>query len=248
MRALVVVEVEVALQRRKQIEAAGEDAGVDEFVLQGPPQTLDENVVQGAASAIHTDRDAALLERRQKIGRGELRSLIGVPDLGLTESKRGLQRSQAEARLHGIGEFPTEHEAAEPIHDGHQALEAATHRKVRNIGAPDVIRPLDRNAAQQVRVDLVARRRPAQIRFRMKGFDTQNPHQPLDALAVDLQRDGHPAAAVERAIQVQFVESPQQAQVLGALRPRLVVIGRARQTEEFALLLDGQARMLGIDL
>jgi hypothetical protein len=57
----VVVEVEVAVQRREQVQAAGEVAGIDEFVLHRAPQTLDENVVQGAASSIHADRDAALL-------------------------------------------------------------------------------------------------------------------------------------------------------------------------------------------
>ena len=74
-----------------------------------------------------------------------------------------------------------------------------------------------------------------------------NAHQPLDAFAVDLQHDGHPPAAEERAIQVQFVEPPEQAQVLRALRPRLVIVGRARHAEQFALLLHGQVRMLWVD-
>ena len=148
MQALVVVEVEVAIQRRKQIEAALEVAGVDELVLQAAPQALDENVVQGAAPSIHADRDAALLQRRQKIGRGELRALIGVPDLGLAEAKCSVERGQAEAAVHGIGEFPTEHEAAEPIHHRDQVQKTATHRKVRNIGAPDLVGALDRDAAQ----------------------------------------------------------------------------------------------------
>jgi hypothetical protein len=47
--------------------------------------------------------------------------------------------------------------------------------------------------------------------------------------------------------QVQLVELPEQPQVLRALRPRLVVVARARQSEQFALLLDGQARMFGVD-
>ena len=121
------------------------------------------------------------------------------------------------------------------------------HRNVRNIGAPDLIGSFDGNAAQQVRVDLVAGCRTAQVGFRIKSFDTQNTHQPLDAFAIDFQRDRHAAAAEERAIQVQFVESPEQTQILRALRPRLVVVGRARHAEQFALLLNGQARMLWVD-
>jgi hypothetical protein len=93
----------------------------------------------------------------------------------------------------------------------------------------------------------VAQRRAAQVRFGVEGFDAGDAHQPLDAFAVDLQRDGHAPAAEERALQVQFVQPPEQPQVLGALRPRLVVVAGARQTEQFALLLDAQARMLRID-
>ena len=88
---------------------------------------------------------------------------------------------------------------------------------------------------------------PAQIRFWVERFDAQDAHQPLDAFSVDLQHDGHPAAAEERAFQIQFVEPAEQSQVFCALRPRLVVVGRARHTEQFALLVDGQARMLWID-
>src|ERR1700693_2436612 len=120
--------MEVAVQRLEQIGPADEIAGVDEFVLQAAPQALDENVVQGTAPSIHADRDVALLQRRQKVGRGELGPLIEVPDFRLAETECRLQRGQTEAGLHRIGEFPTEHEAAETIHHGDQVEEAAMHR------------------------------------------------------------------------------------------------------------------------
>ena len=78
-------------------------------------------------------------------------------------------------------------------------------------------------------------------------FDAQNAHQPLRPFAIDLQLDGHLAAPVERAFQVQLVELPHQAQVLGALWLRLVVVGRARHSQQFALLLNAEAWMSGID-
>ena len=59
------------------------------------------------------------------------------------------------------------------------------HRNVGNIGAPDMVGPFDGDAAQQVRVDLVTWSRATQVRFRVKGFDAQNTHQPLDAFAID---------------------------------------------------------------
>jgi hypothetical protein len=79
------------------------------------------------------------------------------------------------------------------------------------------------------------------------GFDAQNTHQPLDALAIHLQFDGHFAAAVKRALHVELVELAEQTQVLRALRLRLIVVGRARHSQQFALLLDAEARMSGID-
>jgi hypothetical protein len=145
-------------------------------------------------------------ERSQKVGRSELRALIGVPDFGLAETKRGVQRREAETGFHRIGQFPTEHEAAEPIHHRDQVEKPATHRKVSNIGAPDVVGPLDRDAAQQVRIHFVTRRRTAQVRFGIQGFDTQNAHQPLDTLSVHFQLDGHLAASEKRALQIQPIE------------------------------------------
>jgi hypothetical protein len=153
MRALMVVKVEVVFQRPEQLRSAGEVAGIDEFVLQRSPQALDEYVVEGTAAAIHADRDAALFERRQKIGGGKLRTLIVIPDLGLAEAERGLLSGKTKADLHRVGKLPTEHEATEPVHDGNQIKEPALHRNVGNIGAPDLIGANDRHIAQQVRID-----------------------------------------------------------------------------------------------
>ena len=72
-------------------------------------------------------------------------------------------------------------------------------------------------------------------------------NQPLDAFAVDLQHDGHATAAEKWAIHVQLVEPPEQMQILRALRPRPMIVGRARHAEQFALLLNTQVRMLWID-
>ena len=44
VRASIIVKTEVAIQRRIQLGPTGEVAGVDELVLQGAPQSLDENI------------------------------------------------------------------------------------------------------------------------------------------------------------------------------------------------------------
>jgi len=94
---------------------------------------------------------------------------------------------------------------------------------------------------------LVTRRWAAQVRFGIQGFDTQNVHQPLDAFAVHRQFERHFAAALKRALQIQPVELVEQTQVLRALWPRLVIVGRARYSQQFALLLNAEAGMSGID-
>jgi hypothetical protein len=115
--ALEVVKVKVALQCREQVESAGEVAGIDQFVFERAPQSFDENVVESSTTTIHADRDAALLKRCEELRRGKLRALVGVSDFGLAKAESGVERGHAEAGLQGVGEFPTEHESAEPIHD-----------------------------------------------------------------------------------------------------------------------------------
>lgn len=59
VRALVVVELEVVMQSCLQGWNVIVVVEVDVFVLDGAPQALDENVVQGSAAAIHADQDAS---------------------------------------------------------------------------------------------------------------------------------------------------------------------------------------------
>jgi hypothetical protein len=62
-----------------------------------------------------------------------------------------------------------------------------------------------------------------------------------------MELDGHAPAAEERIFHVQFVELPQQPQVLLVFRTRLIVIGGTGESQQAALLPDAQIGMLGID-
>src|ERR1700691_860001 len=157
-------------------------------IAAGTPLAILDAIGRGSWQMSADVGSAAFFQGRQKIRGRELGTPIGVPDLGLAEAEGGFHRRQTEAGLHGVGQFPTERVTAEPIHDRDQVKDPATHRNIRNIGTPDAIGPLDRHATQQVRVDLVTRRRPAQVWFRIKSFDSQNAHQSLSAFAVHLQQ------------------------------------------------------------
>ncbi len=53
-------------------------------------------------------------------------------------------------------DFPRQHVAAEPIHDRHQINKALPQANVGDIAGPNVIGPIDLEAAQPIRIDLVS--------------------------------------------------------------------------------------------
>jgi hypothetical protein len=66
-------------------------------------------------------------------------------------------------------------------------------------------------------------------------------------LAVDAEGDGHAAAAVEGVGEVECVDLAHEPEVLGRLRRRAMVEGRTGKLEQFALSLDGQMGVGGVD-
>jgi hypothetical protein len=62
-----------------------------------------------------------------------------------------------------------------------------------------------------------------------------------------MELDGHTPTAEKRVLHVEFVELPKQAQVLFALRLRLIVIRGSGERQQAALLPDAQDGMLGVD-
>ena len=59
---LVIVKVKVVFQRRKQILAGGEVAGVDQLVLERPPQPFDENIASREFPTAGVKRRGCLAE------------------------------------------------------------------------------------------------------------------------------------------------------------------------------------------
>ena len=82
-------------------------------------------------------------------GARELRSLIGIHDLGLSVFCSvfcdGLvQCLNAEAGVQRVRQPPRKHLARRPIHDRHEIQEPTAHRNVGDVAAPDVVRTRDR--------------------------------------------------------------------------------------------------------
>ena len=126
------------------------------------------------------------------------------------------------------------------------AAEALRNRDVRDVRAPHLVRTVDRQTAQQVRVNPVLGVGHAGARLPVDRLHAHQPHQtahpvPADDHALAAQMARHLPAAVECMLQVQLVQPAHQRQVLRALPKRLVVLRRATHAEQPALARQREA-------
>jgi hypothetical protein len=116
----------------------------------------------------------------------ELAALVGIEDLGAAvPEERFFQGLNAELSAERVRQPPRQHGTAHPVHDHDQVKEALGHRDVGDVGAPDLIDPFDRDATEQVGVDLVGRCRLARVRPLVNRNQAGEPHQAPDPFAVD---------------------------------------------------------------
>src|ERR1700682_3863562 len=144
---------------------------------------------------------------------GKLRPRIGIEDVRpAVTSESILQRLDAERRLHRDRQPPRQHAAGRPVeHDG-EIHEAVRHRDIGDVHGPDLVRPPDLDAAQQVRIDLVAGLGLGGARTAIERLYPHPLHQRLHMPAADLaplgsqQASQHPRAG-EGKLQVQPIET-----------------------------------------
>jgi len=75
------------------------------------------------------------------------------------------KRIEAERSVHRVRQAPRQDVAAAPVGHRDQVEEAACHWDISNVGGPHLVRPIDRQAVQQVGIDPVLCRRPAGLRL-----------------------------------------------------------------------------------
>ena len=120
--------------------------------------------------------------------------------------------------IHGDRHPPGQHSTAEPVDDRCQIDEAARHGDVGNVHSPDLIGPRDREAAQQVRINLVSWRGFGSVGLAIECLDGHPPHQRAHVAAAHFktllaEHVAQHATAGERIVQVQLVDAPHQHQV-----------------------------------
>src|SRR4029453_2307574 len=126
---------------------------IDFFIFDAPPQPLDEDIVQRAAPAIHTDPNPASEQSVCKGSTGKLHALIRIENLRLSQAERPFQSAFAEFTVERDRNFPTQDVAREPIHDRDQIDKPVEQADVSDVARPDLRRARNLKAAQQVRVN-----------------------------------------------------------------------------------------------
>src|SRR5580693_10224119 len=74
MRTSQIIPVKKRAKAALLFDAVGGGAQVDPFVLHGPPQALDEDVVMAAPAPVHVDRDLVIPQYLGELVAGELRA------------------------------------------------------------------------------------------------------------------------------------------------------------------------------
>src|SRR5215813_2400363 len=82
MRTLQIIPVEELGKAALLFDAVGGWAQVDPFVLHGPSQALDKDVVVAAPASVHADLDPAIPQQFGKLLAGELRP-VGMWTIGV---------------------------------------------------------------------------------------------------------------------------------------------------------------------
>src|SRR5215204_661338 len=123
---------------------------------------------------------------------------------------------------------PSEDLATGPVHDRNEVEEATPHLDIGYIRTPDLVRPINAQVPQQIRIDLVLRVRLARLRTLIDRRQAHLGHQSTDAMAPNTpaiapQMTCHLARAVPGRLQELLVNQPQQSERLFALRTGLTV-------------------------
>jgi hypothetical protein len=83
MKSLHIVEEEVSGEATAGLEDCLVVMEIDLLIFDGPPETLDKDIIVYPATTVHADTDILLLQPTGKLSACKLAALIGIEDLGL---------------------------------------------------------------------------------------------------------------------------------------------------------------------
>src|SRR5438132_500818 len=118
MRTPPIIPAEEFGKAALLFDAVGRRTQIDPFVLHGPPQALDEDVIVATPAPVHADLDPVIPQRLRELVAGELRALVGIEDTGLAEpGERLAERLDAEPRRERVRQPPGQPPSRRPVED-----------------------------------------------------------------------------------------------------------------------------------
>src|SRR3989338_2899997 len=106
MSSLHVVIIEVILEtflRFRNVLVAPE---INILVFDGPPQTLNKDIIKSPATAVHADLNPAIEKNARKLLACELTALIGIENLRLAILQSIFETLHAEIRRQRVRQSP----------------------------------------------------------------------------------------------------------------------------------------------
>ena len=113
------------------------------FLLERSPEPLDVNVVHAASFPVHADLNPVGFQPVNPLRTGKLAPLITVENLRLGMGQRGIQHGYTKFRFQRNRQFPGNDVPAIQVDQSHQIQKAPSHRDIRDVRGPDLIRPGD---------------------------------------------------------------------------------------------------------
>src|SRR6266511_4199646 len=99
MQPTIIVEVEIAADPTPRLFRIGVVMEINFFVLERPPETFGQNVIQRPPFAVHADPHSDLLQSLGVERRSEVRALIAVPDPTPSNTQAALDALHDEGHL-----------------------------------------------------------------------------------------------------------------------------------------------------
>ena len=129
MRSALVVEAEELVQLRGGVDHRPVALQINLLGFHRPPESLDEDIVEAPAFAVHRQLHPAGQQGGRELGRRELTALVGVGDFRRAVPRDGpMGGAHAEACVERVGQFSREHGAAVPVEARAEIPMPALHR------------------------------------------------------------------------------------------------------------------------
>jgi hypothetical protein len=248
-----IVERKVFLQSQTSFQYVHIRTEIDILLFDASPEPFDEDIVQIAPTSIHADLNSVRFQYTCEPRTGEMTALVGVEYIGRTRSESFFQALQTEVHFQRVGYLPADHISRIPVDDGYEVGEAFLERYVGDIGTPDLIRLFDSEIPKEVWIDRVLRVSQTEVFLRVERADIHYVHECPDFLPPDvdmvclIQFLFDAPVSIERMIRIYGIDDVHDALVFLGDPDRMIVQGRARDIEQFALSFDGDVIVVFLD-